>query len=168
MAEAMNLTSHTRGVLTMIQRKPTKESRMRSHGPRQVVAGFIAVLAGTIGFEIPPASALPTGNLFVSSNLTDSVLEYNGVSGASMGAFVPSRSGGLIHPSFLTFGPASVSSVSDPATVLLLGSGLMGLAGWRWRQNSRLKLWITRGWHAKRLPTFKSSRLDNNLRLGSY
>jgi hypothetical protein len=75
----------------MIQRTPTKESRMRSHGPRQFMAAFIAVLAGTIGLGIPPARALPN-DLFVSSLFTNEVLQYNGTNGASTGAFGPARS----------------------------------------------------------------------------
>ena len=75
----------------------------------------------------------PNGNLFVSSFGTNSVLQYNGTTGAFINVFVPSSSGGLDGPTYLTFGP-SVPSVPEPATWLLLGSGMAGMMLWRKRR----------------------------------
>ena len=44
-------------------------------------------------------------DLYVSSAYTNSVLRYDGTTGAFLGAFVPSGSGGLDHPGGLVFGP---------------------------------------------------------------
>ena len=40
----------------------------------------------------------PNGNLFVTSYQTNSILEYNGTTGAFITQFVPSGSGGLTQP----------------------------------------------------------------------
>jgi hypothetical protein len=47
----------------------------------------------------------PNGNLFVSSQLSNQVLEYNGTTGAFVTAFVAAGSGGLSGPRALVFGP---------------------------------------------------------------
>ena len=65
----------------------------------------------------------PNGNLFVSSNANDQVLEYNGTIGAFITDFVSAGSGGLSAPTFLTFGPQI--SVPEPATLFLIRLGLL-------------------------------------------
>jgi len=45
------------------------------------------------------------GYLLVSSFMTDSVLRYDGITGAFVDTFVPRRSGGLTSPEGLVFGP---------------------------------------------------------------
>src|SRR5690348_10418837 len=45
------------------------------------------------------------GDLFVSSYYTHSILRYDGSTGAFLGTFVTSGSGGLSYPRGLTFGP---------------------------------------------------------------
>ena len=47
----------------------------------------------------------PNGNLFVSSNFSDEVLEYDRATGNFVGTFVTFQSGGLDEPDDLTFGP---------------------------------------------------------------
>ena len=47
----------------------------------------------------------PDGNLYVASANTGQILRYNGVTGAFLGVFVPSGSGGLAHPQQIVFGP---------------------------------------------------------------
>jgi hypothetical protein len=65
----------------------------------------------------------PKGNLFVSSSLTNKVLEYDGTSGAFIDAFVSAGSGGLNGPAILTF--RTPISVPKLATFYLIGLGLL-------------------------------------------
>src|SRR5204863_10018662 len=60
--------------------------------------------AVTIGVVCLPAAAM-AGDLFVSSLGSNSVLEYNGTTGAFVRAFAPAASGGLDGPNALVFGP---------------------------------------------------------------
>ncbi|MBI4716662.1 MAG: hypothetical protein HY763_02575 [Planctomycetes bacterium] len=68
-----------------------------------VAADFVP--AGSGGLDGPTSLAFgPNGRLYVSSNLTNSVLEYNGVTGAFIRSMVASGGGGLFRPYGLTFG----------------------------------------------------------------
>jgi glucose/arabinose dehydrogenase len=69
-------------------------------------SAFIA--AGSGGLQSPSWSVLgPDGNLYVASNgSSSSVLRYNGTTGAFLGTFVTSGSGGLSNPGVLAFGMA--------------------------------------------------------------
>ncbi|MCC6322013.1 MAG: hypothetical protein IT438_11330 [Phycisphaerales bacterium] len=49
----------------------------------------------------------PDGNIYVANASTNSVLRFNGATGAAMGTFVAAGSGGLSVPSGLTFGPVA-------------------------------------------------------------
>ena len=71
---------------------------------RSTVLAFITVLAVTIGVVCLPAAAM-ADDLFVSSLGNNSVLEYNGTTGAFVRAFAPAASGGLDGPNALVFGP---------------------------------------------------------------
>ena len=59
----------------------------------------------------------PDGNLYVDSNIPDRILRYDGITGASLGAFVTAAgNGGLDGPNGLSFGPDGnlyVSSISS-------------------------------------------------------
>jgi DNA-binding beta-propeller fold protein YncE len=61
-------------------------------------------LAGLVSWIFVSAPAVGA-NLFVSDELTDQVLEYNGTTGAFITDFVPAGSGGLNGPIGLVFGP---------------------------------------------------------------
>jgi len=50
----------------------------------------------------------PDGNLYVSSEVTDEVLRYNGETGNFIDAFVTAGSGGLAGPFFLIFFEAPI------------------------------------------------------------
>jgi subtilisin-like proprotein convertase family protein len=47
----------------------------------------------------------PDGNLYVASQAGNSVVRFNGITGAFLGVFVASRSGGLNSPQSMVFGP---------------------------------------------------------------
>lgn len=68
--------------------------------------------------------------LYVSSQGNDSILRYNGATGAFIDTFVLPASGGLDEPSDLLFYTSS-TPIPEPTTMLLFGSGLIGLAGLR-------------------------------------
>ena len=55
----------------------------------------------------------PDGHIYVACSLSGRILRYNGATGASMGAFVPAQSGGLLAPQGLVFGPDGNLYVSD-------------------------------------------------------
>ena len=64
------------------------------------------VATGSGGLDYPTGMVMgPTGNLFVSSRDTDSVLEYDAASGAFAGEFVAAGTGGLTFPFGIAFGP---------------------------------------------------------------
>src|SRR4051794_111794 len=75
------------------------------------IRDFVGV-AGNGGLSHPQGLVFgPDGNhdgrldLYVSSAQTNSILRYDSATGAFLGAFVASGSGGLDHPGGLTFGP---------------------------------------------------------------
>ena len=80
------------------------------------------VEAGSGGLSHPAAMTFgPDGDLFVVSHNNDSVLRYDGLTGASLGEFVTEGSGELSLPFGLAFGPDGnlyVSSRSGRGTIL--------------------------------------------------
>jgi DNA-binding beta-propeller fold protein YncE len=82
------------------------------------------VAPGSGGLSTPRQSVFgPDGNLYVASSDTDSILRYNGVTGAFLDTFVPSGSGGLVGPGDLTFGPDGDLYVSSTVNFV---SGAVG------------------------------------------
>lgn len=71
-----------------------------------LTGGLILTYSGG-GLNVPMAMAFHpvTGNLFVSSWVSDNVIQYNTASGAAIGAFFPSRTGGLDGPRGIAFAP---------------------------------------------------------------
>ncbi len=71
-----------------------------------------------------------SGSRFASDNLIETV------SLALTPAFFPLLADGAVclAGSFITEGRLSGSFQVEPSTMLLLGSGLIGLTGWRWRK----------------------------------
>jgi len=68
-------------------------------------SGADYVPTGSGGLSNPSALTFgPEGNLYVASASTNSILKYNGTTGAFESTFVISGSGGLSDPSGLTFG----------------------------------------------------------------
>jgi len=68
----------------------------------------------------------PSGDLLVSSRGTDSVLRFDGTTGAPLGAFVTSGSGGLTSPFGVTFGPGGNLFVTSAANEVIEYDGSTG------------------------------------------
>jgi DNA-binding beta-propeller fold protein YncE len=80
---------------------------------------LVSILLTTIavlGFATPKAQA----SLLVASNATNSVLEYDEITGAFIKTFISSGSGGLKEPLDLTFGPDGNLYVVSRATDSIL------------------------------------------------
>src|SRR6266478_3857153 len=84
----------------------TGHRSLRSLSRSYVLAAALMALLAVAGSLTPPlAVSAPVPNLFVANGGNSSVLEYNGHTGAFLGAFVPSGSGGLFEPGGIVFGP---------------------------------------------------------------
>src|SRR5438105_8773640 len=78
---------------------------------RFFLSALALLLALAANVTVTPAAA--AADLFVSSGNTNSILRYDGASGAPLGAFVSAGSGGLDSPQGLTFGPDGSVYVSS-------------------------------------------------------
>jgi PEP-CTERM motif-containing protein len=86
------------------------------------------VLVAGASFLISLAAGPAEGDLFVSSEGTNQVLEYTGTMGAFDKAFVSAGSGGLFQPTFLTFSPSPSVPVPEPSALSLMSLGFLGMA----------------------------------------
>jgi WD40 repeat protein len=113
------------------------------------VTGGVLKYSGTtgafLGAFVGPGSDLvlprglafgPDGNLYVANFGVGDVLRFNGSTGAFIDTFVPTNSGGLGGPTFLLFNEPSSTTTPEPATLAMLGFGLVGLVAWK-RKNFR-------------------------------
>ena len=69
-------------------------------GPRTV-----SVTTGTEIASVSGGFVVSSGAIFITSNGTNSILEYNALTGAFITTFVPSGSGGMTSPETAIFGP---------------------------------------------------------------
>lgn len=94
------------------------EVRRFDRTARVDLGAFVA--AGSGGLRTDTASSDltfgPDGNLYVSSAGTDSVLRYDGETGAFLDEFIPAGSGGLDNPVGLAFGPRGRLYVASRST----------------------------------------------------
>jgi DNA-binding beta-propeller fold protein YncE len=68
--------------------------------------GAVFIPPGSGGLDEPTRLTFGTdGNVYVASNLTDSIMRYDGTTGAFIDTFISAGSGGLKRPSDLAFGP---------------------------------------------------------------
>jgi WD40 repeat protein len=89
----------------------------RSSSSRAYWAGKRKLLNVTLVlFTVGHCCSCAKQNLLVCSLFTNSVLEYDGTTGAFVTAFVPSGSGGLTFPGGLTVGPNGNLFVSSSST----------------------------------------------------
>ncbi len=92
---------------------PDRKAYVASRGNHRIIridpetaAVTTFVAAGSGGLNGPSGLTFgPSGNLFVSSLLTNSVLEFNGATGAFIRIFAAAGSGGLATPYGIEFGP---------------------------------------------------------------
>jgi len=82
------------------------------------------LMAGALLLSAALAPPLAAQNLFVSSDDTKSVLEYDGATGAFEGKFA--RGGGLIEPEGVVFGPDGNLYVSSRSNEVLRYDGEKG------------------------------------------
>jgi WD40 repeat protein len=92
-----------------------------------LVAIAFVLIAG-VGLQPEHAQAKPKAarDLYVTSWTTNSVQRYDGDTGASLGAFVSSGSGGLINPHGLTFGPDGHLYVTSETNAIMRYNGTTG------------------------------------------
>jgi len=119
------------------------------------------VSPGSGGLSSPAGLIMtPAGDLLVSSRGTNSVLRYDGTSGASLGTFVASGSGGLTAPFGLTLGRNGNLFVTSDAGEVIEYAGPTG---------SFVRVFVTAadngGLTSPRGLTFKG---DGNLLVASY
>src|SRR5262249_9119071 len=62
----------------------------------------------------------PDGSLYVASYSGNSILRFDGTTGAPTGTFVSPGSGGLSHPTRMTFGPDGNLSIASEGTISVL------------------------------------------------
>jgi hypothetical protein len=74
--------------------------------PASGQSGAVFVPSGSGGLSMAKGLAFgPDGNLYVASNATNTVDEFNGTTGASLGTFIPTSSGTLSNPNVVAFRP---------------------------------------------------------------
>src|SRR5262245_58058379 len=98
----------------------------RSPGVSTTMLKRLVTIVSTLAFVCFAALA-HAGDLLVSSRNTDQVLRYNGSTGAFVGAFVGTGSGGVSAPTGLTFGAdAELYAVSMDSDSVLRYDGSTG------------------------------------------
>ena len=85
----------------------TRNDRTWKHRIANLVMAMVSLLM---------VASAPAAELLVSSEATDQVLRYDGMTGAFLGAFVTAGSGGLKFPQGLAFGPDGTLYVSSPGS----------------------------------------------------
>jgi len=92
--------------------------------------GAIFVAAGSGGLNNPESETFgPDGNLYVADIGTESVLEFDGTTGAFIRTFVTSGSGGLTAPDEIRFGPDGDLYVSAFAGFSQASNGVLRYDG---------------------------------------
>lgn len=86
------------------------------------------------GLAGPHELVFALGKLYVTSHLNNSVLRYDGVTGAFVDAVVPSGFGGLLRPTYIAFTPRTLQLTidikpgSDPNSINLGSRGSIPVA----------------------------------------
>ena len=118
-----------------------------SNGTTGGVLKYDGTTGAFLGAFVGPGSDLslprglvfgPDGNLYVANYGAGDVLRFNGATGAFIDTFIANGSGptdGMLGgPTFLLFNDASTST-PEPATLGIVGLGLLGLLAWKRKQH---------------------------------
>jgi glucose/arabinose dehydrogenase len=96
--------------------------------------GPVPTRAYEVGFGPDGSLYMSTGAPQAGAGVNSAIFRYDSQTGAFIDSFVAAGSGGLNGATGFTFTP---QTVPEPASLVLLGTGVLGLVGYRFRQRNK-------------------------------